>query len=356
MQDDEDYRNYDHELAKCKIETVAACHAFEGNHRFKRPYVYGLMSALQLLGIELPIFESAVLQSFSKDKHQVVVPTLDQRLGRSTKRGGEIRSFAWNLPLDTVEVSEGITCTSPVCTWTMLAQWLSFEELVLLGYAIRRRKPLHPPVEREDFEDYMDRVAAACQAQGRRLPKGMRSCRLALPLIHGGTDSRQEARLILALLCHGLPLPARNATMQAWDGSVFSLDAAYPEARLAVEYDGKFHREQWQEDSDRRALIEETGWIYVQVTEALFAAEGRQAMLVERLAALLAERTGIQYDTTSVLSLEELAKACRRRDIALGRRKIPHSGPPTPAPEGVVKPYRPSPGEITVSDEWIDVA
>lgn len=41
MQDDEDYQNYDHELAKCKIGTVAACHAFEGNHRFKRPYVYG---------------------------------------------------------------------------------------------------------------------------------------------------------------------------------------------------------------------------------------------------------------------------------------------------------------------------
>ena len=72
---------------------------------------------------------------------------------------------------------------------------------------------------------------------------------------------------------------------------LFALDLAYPEAKIAVEYDGQQHRadlQQWAHDIDRGDWLHREGWRVVPViSRGIFLEPGRT---VERVAAELASR------------------------------------------------------------------
>lgn len=340
MQHDND-SGYVHDLAVRQLETIKECQVFERKHRWHADHAFGLLTALKINGIELPRLPDKTARSLDADVLQLVVGSLSERLSHATSRTSSVRCFAWGYPLDREEMAPGVTCTTPVCTWAMLAPWLDLEELVILGWNILRRKPLHVPVTHHDFGDYLDRIQAA--STGRRLPRGFAACRRALPLIHDGTDSGQEARFILLLMQYGLPLPERNLLMQAWDGSIYSLDAAYKKAKLALEYDGSFHSEQWQADAERRNRIEESGWVYIQVTKESLDGGERERRLMARIAELLSDRAHDAYAIRGPRTVESLSNPRCIRILERGHAKLRQS-------------HASLAGEFQLSDEWLESA
>ena len=88
-------------------------------------------------------------------------------------------------------------------------------------------------------------------------------------------ESRPELRVFRVLRAGGLPAP----TQQHWvriGSDKFRLDLAYPEAKVAIEYDGwETHSSRSSFDSDRRRdrLLQLDGWVVLRITSKTSDAE-----------------------------------------------------------------------------------
>jgi very-short-patch-repair endonuclease len=82
-----------------------------------------------------------------------------------------------------------------------------------------------------------------------------------LALVDPRAESPMESRMRMALYLGGLPVPTVQHPVIA-RGSRYYLDLAYPEARLAIEYDGADHRTQRRARRDllREAVLTALGW------------------------------------------------------------------------------------------------
>jgi very-short-patch-repair endonuclease len=116
----------------------------------------------------------------------------------------------------------------------------------------------------------VDAIAHACKIELDDLPRlrtlrsGAWGARHVVPVLRLATplaESPTETRIRMALHEHGLPAPRVQFEVEA-GGRVRRLDLAYPEAKLAIEYDGREHREQDQahEDLLREAALVRLGW------------------------------------------------------------------------------------------------
>jgi hypothetical protein len=82
------------------------------------------------------------------------------------------------------------------------------------------------------------------------------------------TESDMESRLVQAIRMHGLPEPVPQHEVWAGDRFVARVDLAYPDARIAIEYDSdEFHsgRIASAHDRARRHSLLEVGWLTVDV-------------------------------------------------------------------------------------------
>lgn len=95
---------------------------------------------------------------------------------------------------------------------------------------------------------------------------GARGCRRlddVVLLADPRAESPPESRLRLDLRRSGLPSPEVQYEIRTADGVLLArVDLAYPEARLAVEYDGATHfsRRQRERDLRRDATLAVYGW------------------------------------------------------------------------------------------------
>jgi hypothetical protein len=85
------------------------------------------------------------------------------------------------------------------------------------------------------------------------------------------TESEMETRLLQAMRVHGLPEPTTQH--EIWQGPAFiaRVDAAYPDAKIAIEYDSdEFHsgRTAIGRDRGRRHRLISAGWLPVDVGPA----------------------------------------------------------------------------------------
>lgn len=154
--------------------------------------MFTLTTALLLQGIEVPAIDVRKHPRLGKDVLQVAVgpdeyKPRDHVCGNRRKRaksaGLPYAFFASGVPLDTVEVAPGITCTTPIFTWFLFATRLSLEELVVLGDSLLRSNVLHERYTLQDFEDMLVHIEhyAHNPRNGRtRAPRGITACRKAL--------------------------------------------------------------------------------------------------------------------------------------------------------------------------------
>jgi very-short-patch-repair endonuclease len=92
----------------------------------------------------------------------------------------------------------------------------------------------------------------------------MRNLRIAERLlddIEPKSESPMETRLRLVLVDGGLPRPQAQHEVADASGVVrWRLDLAYPEVKVAVEFDGAWHFRQRRDDDRRRAALRALGW------------------------------------------------------------------------------------------------
>jgi len=217
----------DHLLARAALTAVPSAYGLSGH------------SAARALGLTVPHDDCAHL----------AVPA-----GKSCRLEGiTVRRYDSPPPM---VVAQGLPATAPVCTFLDLATELNLVDLVVLGDEMVRYRMVTP-----------ERLVRAAGQQGVR---GSRLARRAAGLVRVGVDSVMESRTRMLLVLAGLPEPVVNFEIRRRDGSVWRrIDLSYPEARLAIEYDGRHHidrREQWHQDLARREELERLDWRFVVLT------------------------------------------------------------------------------------------
>lgn len=178
---------------------------------------------------------------------------------------------------DDVQRRRDVLATTPLATTVRLAGCLPLDDAV---DAVDRM--VHAGLT--DLDD-VRRLAGAARGPGSA------RARAACDLADGLAGSPQETRLRLLLLRSGLPTPVAQFTVRHEGRFVADVDLAWPEHRLALEYDGLWHGDPDQFGKDRRRLnrITAAGWRVVFATAADLH---RPAALLGRLRAELS--VGVQ--------------------------------------------------------------
>lgn len=108
--------------------------------------------------------------------------------------------------------------------------------------------------------DRRDLLAAAKAQAGRR---GIVAVRELIPLARPEAESPMESEARLVMLDGGLPEPVLQYEIVDRDGRLWRVDFAWPDRRVAVEFDGfDWHssREALRKDRQKRAALEEMDW------------------------------------------------------------------------------------------------
>lgn len=179
---------------------------------------------------------------------------------------------------------DGARLTSPARTWLDLASVLGVDELVAVGDALVCSHGPEFPVPREPLCGIEELRAMVARHPGCR---GVRKARAAVELIRVGADSPPETRLRLTLLHAGLPEPVLNLVVRGGAGApVLWPDAAYPERRIALQYEGAHHNgeDQYLRDIRRADTAAFCGWLEVRVSRLDLAGEHPAAVRKVRAA------------------------------------------------------------------------
>ncbi|WP_431728122.1 endonuclease domain-containing protein [Verrucosispora sp. TAA-831] len=160
-------------------------------------------------------------------------------------------------PIDPGDVLDraGTSVTSPVRTCWDLALWLDLVEAVVAIDGLLSRR----------LTDVSALRGYALARAGRR---GWRAMLRAVDLADAGAESPQESRTRVRLVLAGLPRPRTQWVVSDRGRFVARLDLAWPDYRVAVEYDGLWHADPEQFHSDRRRLnrLVTGDWIILHLT------------------------------------------------------------------------------------------
>lgn len=151
----------------------------------------------------------------------------------------------------------GLRATTPIRTWFDLGSTLQVPDLVAAGDVLLA---LENGPTRDALGDLLERHAGE---------RGVRRLRTALAVLNPRAESPQESRLRAMLMLAGLPEPSVNREITDRFGRFLArVDLAYDAERVAIEYQGDYHREraQWKRDITRKASIEAEGWRVLEVT------------------------------------------------------------------------------------------
>jgi very-short-patch-repair endonuclease len=149
---------------------------------------------------------------------------------------------------------DGVAMTTPLRTAFDCARWLGLTEGVVVADALA----------------HAQRITAAelgAYATRHRGLRGVRRVAQVCDLVEPLSESPMETRLRVLLVTSGLPRPkAQWMVHDAARRFVARLDLAYPDERLAVEYDGSFHWAQRRADDRRRDALRALGWEVIVVS------------------------------------------------------------------------------------------
>lgn len=177
--------------------------------------------------------------------------TVFRRQDRRSRRG--VQSHLAPARGSTTRLS-GIRISTPAQLFTEMATLLNLVDLVVLGDDLVGRKLVTPE----------ELVAAADLYAGNQARKARRAARL----VRDEVDSPMETRLRMLIVLAGLPEPRVNLKIHERGRLLYRFDLSYPDLRLAVEYDGRQHRDdddQWDHDIDRDDWLDHHDWMIVKV-------------------------------------------------------------------------------------------
>ncbi|MEG3633576.1 endonuclease domain-containing protein [Micromonospora palythoicola] len=160
-----------------------------------------------------------------------------------------------NLGSDEIMLHDNVPVTNPQRTCWDLAQWCPIEEAVATVDQLAARGVV-----------LLDEVAAF--ARRRVGLRGWRRLLRVVELADAGAESIPESRLRVRIMLAGLPRPVTQFVVTRRGRFVARVDLAWPELRVAVEYDGLWHDDPEQFHRDRRRLNRILGedWIVLHVT------------------------------------------------------------------------------------------
>jgi very-short-patch-repair endonuclease len=183
--------------------------------------------------------------------------------------------LARRAALDPAHVTSrrGLALTTPEATALRLASALSHDAAVIA-------------VDQLIATGIVDMSSIRALAAGARGPGSARARAVAADA-DGLAESPQETRLRLLMIRSGLPTPVAQHRIEHEGRFVARVDFAWPELKVAVEYDGLWHAGSRQFAKDRQRLnrLQAAGWRVVFVTAADLH---RPEQLVARIAAALA--------------------------------------------------------------------
>ena len=168
----------------------------------------------------------------------------------------------------------GIRVTSPERTFADPAEFLDLVQLVTLGDRLVRRDAT-TLARLMQFARNWDRPRYAL-------------LRRAASLVGEGVDSPPESRLRMLIVLAGLPEPIVNLILRDpvsgdWQRR---FELAYEELLVAIEYEGRHHREEddvWADDIERREELDRRTWRIIQVvSDGLYKQPLRTLQRVEQ--------------------------------------------------------------------------
>jgi hypothetical protein len=185
-----------------------------------------------------------------------VVTAVPERQPHS--RRNHVRGRRLNIVPSELTVVDGLPVTSAARTFVDLARDMSVPDLVALGDDALRRGLMTS-----------DEVHAVLRRRIRYTGKA--GARLAISLLNPRSESPQESRVRAHCVLWGFGVP--EVQFEVFDEGgrfVARLDMAFPELRLALEYDGEFHAtpERRDHDASRRTRLRALGWYVVELTAA----------------------------------------------------------------------------------------
>jgi hypothetical protein len=130
------------------------------------------------------------------------------------------------------------------------------------AYDLGRRLELVAAVAAVDALARIGDFAPPALLDGPVGARGRRRLREVVALADPRAESVMETRLRVVLVLGGLPRPVPQYVVVASGAVVARVDLAFPEARLALEYDGAHHFDEEFSRSDRRRdlLLDELDW------------------------------------------------------------------------------------------------
>ena len=199
-------------------------------------------SAAVLWGVDLAGADDPVELTVSPGTHQVRVEGLVVR--RALLDPGLVRR------------RRGVPVTAPAATVVRLASVLSRDSAVAAVDQLVTAGVVGLDAVRE--------LAGGAQGPGSARARDVAA------LADGLAESPQETRVRLLIGRSGLPAPIAQYRVFDRDGFVARVDFAWPERRLALEYDGLWHggAGQFIRDRERLNRLREAGWQVVFVTAA----------------------------------------------------------------------------------------
>jgi hypothetical protein len=203
-------------------------------------------------------------------------------IGGTRPRGAGIAGH--ELGTATLALVEELPVVAVADTWCHLAASIDREHLVAVGDFLVSGTRLTggdrtPPLCSPGVLD------AAVRRHGRR--PGARVLRWALPRLRTDVDSVPETLVRLAIVDAGLPEPIVGYRIDMADGPALHPDLAYPDAKIAIEYEGDRHRtdkKRFRRDIERYRQLEDAGWRVIRV--AGIDAAGIEAAIVSIRGAL----------------------------------------------------------------------
>ncbi len=297
-------------LTQRKREMLKRC--TDAAQQLGKPVLFGMTTSLILQSVPLPkdcdlnATELHTVSDSHRTRIRAVVPPTTPHIWKPLSAAHNAR------------INKHVHALNLVHTWAQLAAHMSSESLVILGDATLTAIARKPSLSggRTADEIYQDFVR-----QVSELPKfnAKATCMIALEFIAPRVDSPMESETRITTTQYGLPRAVTNYTVPGAtfsNGEPITLDLAWPEFRVAIEYDGDHHRTdkaQWRRDNDKRELLRHHHWIVLIATAANMADEPSQAELAYRAGRQLALRGAIFDFTLTATPLNELARRKRRK-------------------------------------------